>query len=187
MKPTEREKLQFGIEIVAAMFAERLYNGDLDAGMADALSETEIDRLGFSKEDLESMPEDRQELIIKMAAFHKTRLHQQAMFMANTVLSSGLISRMQPEWVAVSEKETRLKEGDKAWIEMDFSAWGRNEKRVTIADVWFTKEPRGYGGPNALTGSGMLTGIYFSLPAIVNPDCVKRFCLIPQPPKETTK
>lgn len=107
MKPTEQEKLQFGIEIVAAMFAERLHNGDLDAGMIDALSETEIDRLGFSEEDLKAMPEDRVESIKKMVAFHKTRLHQQAMFMANTVLSSGLISQMQPEWVAILPLSSR--------------------------------------------------------------------------------
>ena len=92
------------------------------------------------------------------------------------------ISQMQPEWVSISQKESCLKEGDKAWIEMDYSEWGRNEKRIEIADVHFAKEPRGYGGPNALTGSGMLTGVYFSLPAIVNPASVKRFCLIPQPP-----
>lgn len=104
MKPTEQEKLQFGIEIVAAMFAERLHNGDLDAGMIDALSETELDRLGYSKEDLDAMPADRLEAIKKMVSFHKTRLHQQAMFMANTVLASGLISQMQPEWVACADR-----------------------------------------------------------------------------------
>jgi len=92
------------------------------------------------------------------------------------------ISQMQPQWIDISKKEECLKDGDKAWIEMDYSEWGSNKNRIEIAYVHFTKEPIGYGGPNALTGSGMLTGIYFSLPAIVNPDCIKRFCLIPHPP-----
>lgn len=109
---TEEEKLQFGIEIVAAMFAERLHNGDLDAGMIDALSETETDRLGYSKEDLEAMSPEQLESIKKMVAFHKTRLHQQAMFMANTVLSSGLISQMQPELTTLKQHDKQLRD----WI-----------------------------------------------------------------------
>lgn len=61
---------------------------------------------------------------------------------------------------------------------LDYSKWGR-EKIVEKACVWFADEPRPYGGPHSLTGSGMLTGIYFSLPSICHPDVVTHWQPLP--------
>ncbi len=60
----------------------------------------------------------------------------------------------------------------------DYTKWGRG-KHVRIASVWFADEPRPYGGPHALTGSGMLTGIYFSIPAVLHPDVVTHWQPLP--------
>lgn len=80
------QKLQFGIYIVAAMFAERLHKGDMEIGMADALSETEMDRIEYTPDEFAALPEESQERIRNFVVAAKERLHQQASFMANKVL-----------------------------------------------------------------------------------------------------
>lgn len=122
---TENEKLKFGIYIVAAMFAERLYNGDMDAGMADALSETEIDRLAYTKEEFESLPSDTQENIKKMVAFHKTRLHQQAVFMADKVNEYLLKSHKENEKPQSAEGEFNYEKWAADSATSEQNEWGR--------------------------------------------------------------
>lgn len=100
---TNDQLLQFGIYLVAAMFAERLYNGDMELGMLDALSETEMDRHEFDMVEFESYDDDLKDRIKKMTAFHKTRLHQQANFMANKAIE-WMQSQVKENWISVEDR-----------------------------------------------------------------------------------
>ena len=69
---------------------------------------------------------------------------------------------------------------------LDYSKWGKDEQRIDIATVHQTEndELQSFGGPNSLTGSGKLKGIYFAIPAICNPDSVTHWMELPQLPKK---
>ena len=89
--------------------------------------------------------------------------------------------RLMSEWVSVDE---RLPEsGIKVLIQTDYTEYGKEIKNTEIANVSFTEHEIPFGGPYALSGRGMLKGIYFSIPAILNPDVVKYWIPLPQPPK----
>ena len=89
--------------------------------------------------------------------------------------------RLMSEWVSVDE---RLPEsGIKVLIQTDYTEYGKEIKNTEIANVSFTEHEIPFGGPYALSGIGMLKGIYFSIPAILNPDVVKYWMPLPQPPK----
>lgn len=75
------------------------------------------------------------------------------------------------EWI--STKDRLPKAGEKVLIVRDVRPWDKKRKpHVDIANVHFSKKQSSFGGPNSLTGSGYLQGIYFSVPAILNPDSV---------------
>lgn len=87
-------------------------------------------------------------------------------------------------WVAVSE---RLPEaGTQVLIIQDLTQWNR-EKRVLIADVHYSKTPIAYGGPNSLTGRGYQSGIFFSVPSILNKETVTHWMPLPTPPTTQTE
>jgi len=77
----------------------------------------------------------------------------------------------EDKWISV-EDELPLPEED-VLVVLDYRKWGRDLK-IHQARTHLAKEgfPQKYGGPNSLTGSGYLTGIYFSLPSIVAPEIV---------------
>jgi hypothetical protein len=66
-------------------------------------------------------------------------------------------------------------------IVCDYTEYGRG-KKIQQASTHLAETPRPFGGPNALTGSGMLKGIYFAIPAILNPKTVTHWMPIPKLP-----
>lgn len=82
---TNEEKLNFGIHIVAGMKASAM-NTDFETGMIDTLSDTEMDRTLYSKEELEKLNEKDRERVFSYVEHAKKRLHEQAMFIANIAL-----------------------------------------------------------------------------------------------------
>lgn len=97
----------------------------------------------------------------------------------------------QDKWVSVKDrlpeyKEVFPRQPQRVLVLMDYKKWGRDEHRIEIACVHYASEPTKYGGPNSLTGSGYLIGIYYSLPAIINPECVTHWQPLPPPPNAAT-
>lgn len=84
------------------------------------------------------------------------------------------------EWINIKDQMPEP-ESD-VLIYQEFSKWDR-KGRVIQARVYFTEGLQGYGGPNSLTGSGLLTGYYFAVPAICNPETVTHWMPLPKPPK----
>lgn len=83
----QEQKLEFGIEIVAAMKAT-CYNWDIEEGRIDALMETEIDRLeGVSVEEFNTWDESLKLRVIDSCKREKERLHKQAMFVAEIAIA----------------------------------------------------------------------------------------------------
>lgn len=72
--------------------------------------------------------------------------------------------------------------GSDVLVFLDYAHFKPGLKRIAIAHVHFTDEPVEYGGPNSLTGSGTLTGLYFSLPAIIRPGIVTHWMPLPKFP-----
>ncbi len=68
------------------------------------------------------------------------------------------------DWIDINTQEPTP--GSRVLIQRDYTKYGRG-KDIQIAQVHFTDHPRSYGGPHSLTGSGMLTGLYFSVPAVL--------------------
>ncbi|MPM12597.1 hypothetical protein SDC9_58951 [bioreactor metagenome] len=68
-------------------------------------------------------------------------------------------------------------------VVLDYREYDR-PRRIEKASVHYTSEQRAYGGPNSLTGSGFLTGYYFSIPSIVAPGIVTHCRPLPKLPKE---
>jgi hypothetical protein len=92
-------------------------------------------------------------------------------------------------WVSVEEKmpdhnSTFPKKLNYVLVYLDYSEWGRDEQRIEMASVHYADSPQPYGGPNSLTGAGILTGTYFALPTICNPKSVKFWQPLPAPPKQ---
>lgn len=89
--------------------------------------------------------------------------------------------KKMPEPTHVFDKEAK-----KVIILRDYSQWGAGKKRIDIATVHETNEGEeiSFGGPNSLTGSGFLTGIYFAVPSICNPDSVTHWMELPLLPKK---
>lgn len=85
--------------------------------------------------------------------------------------------RKQTEWIDV--KKQKPDPDQEVLVVLDYREWDR-ERRVETARVHHSEQQIRYGGPNALTGSGTLTGTYFSIPAIVHPDVVTHW--MPKPP-----
>lgn len=85
------------------------------------------------------------------------------------------------KWISIKDKKpTPLTE---VLVVLDYRPWG-HRRRVEIATPHYTHTRLAYGGPNALTGSGMLNGTYFSIPAIVHPDVVTHWMELPKLPEE---
>lgn len=59
---------------------------------------------------------------------------------------------------------------------LDYTPYGR-KKRILMATTHHTAEGEyiEYGGPNALTGRGKLTGLYYAIPAILKPGIVTHY------------
>lgn len=82
-------------------------------------------------------------------------------------------------WIDVKDK---LPEPNtKVLVVLDYTTFNRG-KNVETANTHFTETYKEYGGPNALTGSGRLKGLYFSIPAIVCPGIVTHWMPLPEPP-----
>lgn len=58
--------------------------------------------------------------------------------------------------------------GDEVILLLDYTKYGRGKSAV-MGYVHWTDTRQGYGGPRSLTGSGYLSGMYFSIPSIVAP------------------
>lgn len=86
-----------------------------------------------------------------------------------------------PKWIKIESQDDMPEPNQEVLIVCDYTKYGRGTK-INHANVHFTVEPRAYGGPNALTGSGKLQGIYFSIPAILNPEVVTHWMPLPQLP-----
>lgn len=84
---------------------------------------------------------------------------------------------MENNWINILEKEPVP--GTEVLIQRDYTKYGRG-KDVKIAHVHFTEVPRPYGGPMSLTGSGMLTGLYFSVPAVIRKEEVTYWQPVPE-------
>lgn len=84
-----------------------------------------------------------------------------------------------PSWTRLEIKQPPV--GIDVLVLLDYTLFN-GTKRILIAHVHFTDEPIEYGGPNSLTGSGKLTGLYFSLPAIVKPGIVTHWMSLPEFP-----
>ena len=98
--------------------------------------------------------------------------------------STPPVYAMEDGWVKVEDGCEMPEVGSQVLITVDYSEWGKNERRIFIANVHFADELRPYGGLNSLTGSGFLTGIYFSVPHIPNPDAVTHWHPLPPPPSK---
>jgi len=82
----DKKKLEFGIEIVAAMQASTS-NWDIEYGRIETLADTEIDRLEeIELEEFNSFTPEVQERITKFCQREKERLHKQALFAADIAL-----------------------------------------------------------------------------------------------------
>lgn len=86
----------------------------------------------------------------------------------------------QSRWISCSEKLPEANQ--EVLILTDYTEYGRPKKRIDIASVHFAEENIRFGGPNSLSGQGFLKGIYFAIPAILNPDVVKFWQPLPETP-----
>ena len=86
------------------------------------------------------------------------------------------------KWVKIESEANMPKPNQEVLIVLDYTEYGR-DRRIEKAHVHFTEELRPYGGPNSLTGSGMLNGTYFSIPAILDPKIVTHWMPLPELPK----
>jgi len=86
------------------------------------------------------------------------------------------------EWIPLT-KENQPEIGSEVLVVLDYTSYGRG-KRVLLARVNWAEVEISYGGPNSLTGSGRLKGLYFSLPSIVKPGIVTHYFELPPLPKE---
>jgi hypothetical protein len=68
-------------------------------------------------------------------------------------------------------------------VVIDYSAFGRG-RTIKPAKLLNTTEPIEYGGINALIGSGILTGEFWSLPSILPFELVTHYRLKPELPNE---
>jgi len=89
--------------------------------------------------------------------------------------------QFKPKWISVTE--SLPKPGTDVLILKDLSKWNRG-KHIYKASVHLAEKPQSYGGPNSLTGRGYLTGVYFAIPAICNPDTITHWMPLPEPPTE---
>lgn len=83
------------------------------------------------------------------------------------------------QWINIQEQQPRP--NTEVLIVCDYTAFGRSRK-IYQANVYFSETLICFGGPNSLTGQGTLTGIYFAVPAIVNPKLVTHWRELPQFP-----
>lgn len=87
LRMTDVQKLEFGIEIVAAMKASA-YNTDIESGRLMALEDTELDRLGtHTLDEYNSLENDLKSKIKDFQERQKKQLHKQALFVADVALS----------------------------------------------------------------------------------------------------
>jgi hypothetical protein len=84
---------------------------------------------------------------------------------------------MDKSWIKLEDKKPKV--GEDVLVILDYTKWGR-EKRGTIAHVHYTPGEVAYGGPRSLTGAGLLTGYYFSIPSIPAPGVVTHWCPLPE-------
>lgn len=87
MKLSEDEKLELGIEIIAAIKAN-CYNVDIEEGRIMALEGTEIDRTieGSDKESWDNCSDETKKMIEALCMREKKRLHNQAYYVSNIAL-----------------------------------------------------------------------------------------------------
>jgi len=81
-----------------------------------------------------------------------------------------------PNWIKISDHQPIP--GTDVLIVIDVTRFGRG-RRIEKARVNYTPSSIQFGGPNALSGSGRLVGIFFSIPAILNPDDVTHWAYLP--------
>lgn len=98
-----------------------------------------------------------------------------------TQLAVDYAEQFIPKWIKIESQKDMPEPNQEVLIVCDYTKYGRGRK-INHARVHLTIEPRPYGGPNALTGSGNLQGIYFSIPAILNPETVTHWMPLPQLP-----
>jgi len=84
---------------------------------------------------------------------------------------------MRTKWISLTKRQPLP--GISVLALLDYTPYGRH-KRVLIADVHLTNDRIAYGGPMALTGHGFLTGLYFSVPAILAPGVVTHWMELPE-------
>jgi uncharacterized protein (DUF885 family) len=83
---TQDQKLELGIEIVAAMKASA-YEMSIEDGRIMALQDTELDRLSdFTVKEFENLEETFKRKVQKFQELEKERLHNQAFFVAEIAL-----------------------------------------------------------------------------------------------------
>ncbi len=77
----------------------------------------------------------------------------------------------EDQWIETSKELPPA--GTEVMIVIDVRKWDlKRKRRIEKANVHFSKEQIQIGGPNALTGIHKITGTYFSIPAILHPECV---------------
>lgn len=85
------------------------------------------------------------------------------------------------KWIKIESEVDMPNPKTYVLVILDYTEYGRG-KRIEIAHVNYTEEYIPYGGPNSLTGSGMLKGIFFSIPAILHPKTVTHWMPLPELP-----
>jgi hypothetical protein len=83
---TDIEKLNFGIEIIAAMKAS-VYNETIEVGRILALEGTEVDRIeNITPEYWNSLSKKNKDILTLSASLEKERLYKQAIFVVDIAL-----------------------------------------------------------------------------------------------------
>lgn len=83
----QQQKLELGIEIVAAMKASA-YHTTIEDGRLMALEDTEMDRLAqLTPQEYSQLPDEDKERVQDMVIFERRCLHKQAFFVVDAALA----------------------------------------------------------------------------------------------------
>lgn len=83
------------------------------------------------------------------------------------------------EWISVNDRMPEP--GTMVLVCLDYRPWNKKRK-ILQAAVHFSPVPRPYGGPYALTGTGTVQGVFFAVPAVLNPEVVTHWMPEPELP-----